>query len=150
MKKENNIIVSSDHAGYALKNKILEHNFKNEISFEDLGPQNEESVDYPDYAHNLSQRINEGIYKRGILICGTGIGMSIVANRYENVRAALCLDEKMSKLAREHNNANIIVLGSRLISFEQAIKCLHSFFFTNFEKGRHELRIRKFNKLKQK
>tara|TARA_E500000331_G_C17092145_1_gene641587 strand:+ start:23 stop:466 length:444 start_codon:yes stop_codon:yes gene_type:complete len=145
-KKEENIIIASDHAGFFLKKKILEYSFENFIFFEDLGPQNEQSVDYPDYAHKLSEKVNKGLYKKGILICGTGIGMSIVANRYENVRAALCLDEKMSKLAREHNNANIIVLGSRLISFEQTIKCLNSFFFTDFEKGRHELRIRKFNK----
>ena len=81
----------------------------------------------------------------GVLICGSGVGMSIVANRYRNVRAALCINENMAKLSRQHNDANIIVLGSRLISFEQAIKCLEGFFFTNFEKGRHIARINKLN-----
>ncbi|MDC3091502.1 ribose 5-phosphate isomerase B [Rickettsiales bacterium] len=139
------IIIASDHAGYDLKKKIINHDFKDNIYFEDLGAFNDESVDYPDYAHNLGKKINLNYCKKGILICGTGIGMSMVANRYENVRAALCLNEKMAKLSREHNNANVIVLGSRLISFEQAIKCLNSFFSNEFEKGRHELRIKKFN-----
>ena len=146
-KKEENIIIASDHAGFFLKKKILEYSFENFIFFEDLGPQNEQSVDYPDYAHKLSEKVNKGLYKKGILICGTGIGMSIVANRYENVRAALCLNEKMSKLAREHNNANLIVLGSRLISEQLAIKCLKCFFSENFAEGRHKFRLKKFNNI---
>ena len=127
MKNKEKIIISSDHAGYELKEKIINHDFEDNICLEDLGPFDNESVDYPDYANKLGKKIDSGFCKKGILICGTGIGMSIVANRYENVRAALCLNEKMAKLAIEHNNANVIVLGSRLISFEQAIKCLNSF-----------------------
>jgi len=148
MKIKEKIIIASDHAGYDLKKKIINYDFEDNICLEDLGPFNDESVDYPDYAHNLSKKINSDSYKKGILICGTGIGMSMVANRYENVRAALCLNKKMAKLAREHNNANVIVLGSRLISFEQAIKCLNSFLSSEFEKGRHELRIKKFSNYK--
>ena len=139
------IIVSSDHAGFILKKKILEFKYDNELIFIDLGPFSEDSVDYPDFAHNLSKDINCGKYSSGILICGSGIGMSIVANRYENVRAALCLNHEMARLSRQHNDANVLVLGSRLISFEQAIKCLEGFFFTNFEKGRHIARINKLN-----
>ena len=139
------IIIGSDHAGYDLKSYILNFKFKKKIFFTDIGANSSLSVDYPDIAHTLAFKVNRGDFKLGILICGSGVGMSIVANRYENIRAALCLDEKMSKLARQHNDANIIVLGSRLISFSQAIKCLNTFVLTSFEKGRHELRIRKFN-----
>jgi ribose 5-phosphate isomerase B len=148
MKNKEKIIISSDHAGYELKEKIINHDFEDNICLEDLGPFDNESVDYPDYANKLGKKIDSGFCKKGILICGTGIGMSIVANRYENVRAALCLNEKMAKLAIEHNNANVIVLGSRLISFEQAIKCLNSFLSSEFKKGRHELRIKKFSNYK--
>lgn len=148
MKNKEKIIISSDHAGYELKEKIINHDFEDNICIEDLGPFDNESVDYPDYANKLGKKIDSGFCKKGILICGTGIGMSIVANRYENVRAALCLNEKMAKLAIEHNNANVIVLGSRLISFEQAIKCLISFLSSEFKKGRHELRIKKFSNYK--
>ena len=141
------IIIGSDHAGYKLKKKILNYNFGKNILFYDIGTDNEDSVDYPDYGNKLSKKINSGDYGKGILICGSGIGMSIVANRYKNVRAALCFDEKMSILAREHNDANIIVFGSRLISFQQVIKCIQSFISTKFENGRHAVRIKKINNL---
>ena len=143
LKKE--IIIGSDHAGFELKKKIINFNFEKK-SFFDVGCFSNKSIDYPDIAHVLSKQVNDGDYKTGILICGSGIGMSMVSNKYENVRAALCLDENMAKLARQHNNANILVLGSRLISDELAIKCLISFFSTNFENGRHKVRIRKFKK----
>ena len=142
------IIIGCDHAGYQLKKKILNYNFKKNIVFEDIGTYSEDSVDYPDYANKLSKKINIGDYEIGILICGSGVGMSIVANRYENVRAALCFDEKMSRLAREHNDANIIVFGSRLISFQEAIKCIFCFITTKFENGRHAVRIKKINNFK--
>ena len=145
--KNEKIIIGSDHAGYQLKKKILNYNFENNILFYDIGTHNEDSVDYPDYGNKLSEKINCGDYEKGILICGSGVGMSIVANRYKNVRAALCFDEKMSILAREHNDANIIVFGSRLISFQQVIKCIQSFISTKFENGRHAVRINKINNL---
>ena len=140
-----NVIIGSDHAGFELKLKIIENKFKEKINFIDVGTFTRESVDYPDYGKLVAQKVDSGKFLVGVLICGSGVGMSIVANRYKNVRAALCINENMAKLSRQHNDANIIVLGSRLISFEQAIKCLEGFFFTNFEKGRHIARINKLN-----
>ena len=138
------ILIASDHAGYKLK-KILIEELEGEIKFEDLGPFSENSVDYPDYAKKLSKKIDLKNDLVGVLICGSGIGMSIVANRFKNVRAALCMNNKMSILARQHNNANILVLGSRLISEQEAIKCLLVFLKTNYEGGRHQARLDKFN-----
>ena len=140
----NKVLIASDHAGFNLK-KILIEELQGEIKFEDLGPFSENSVDYPDYAKKLSKRIDLKNDLVGVLICGSGIGMSIVANRFKNVRAALCMDYKMSILARQHNNANILVLGSRLISEQEAIKCLLVFLKTNYEGGRHQARLDKFN-----
>ena len=140
----NNILIASDHAGFKLK-KILIEELQAEIKFEDLGPFSENSVDYPDYAKKLSKKIDLKNDLVGVLICGSGIGMSMVANRFKNVRAALCMNNKMSILARQHNNANILVLGSRLISEQEAIKCLLVFLKTNYEGGRHQARLDKFN-----
>ena len=140
----NEILIASDHAGYKLK-KILIQELQGEIKFDDLGPFSEDSVDYPDYARKLSKKIDLKKDLLGVLICGSGIGMSMVANRFKNVRAALCMDNKMSILARQHNNANILVLGSRLISCEEAIKCFTMFFKSEFEGGRHQARLEKFN-----
>ena len=138
------VLIASDHAGFNLK-KILIEEFQGEIKFEDLGPFSENSVDYPDYAKKLSKKIDLKNDLFGVLICGSGIGMSMVANRFKNVRAALCMNNKMSILARQHNNANILVLGSRLISEQEAIKCLLVFLKTNYEGGRHQARLDKFN-----
>ena len=140
----NEILIASDHAGYNLK-KILIQELQGEIKFDDLGPFSEDSVDYPDYAKKLSKKIDLKKDLLGVLICGSGIGMSMVANRFKNVRAALCMNNKMSMLARQHNNANILVLGSRLISEQEAIKCLLVFLKTNYEGGRHQARLDKFN-----
>ena len=141
------ILIASDHAGFHLKEELKKH-FKSEHEFMDLGSNSSDSVDYPDYAHILSQKISESKDSFGILICGSGIGMSMVANRYKDVRAALCLNEKMAQLSREHNNANVLVLGSRLISCEEAIKCLIMFFKSKFEGNRHQARLDKFNDVK--
>ena len=140
----NKVLIASDHAGFKLK-KILIEELQGEIKFEDLGPFSENSVDYPDYAKKLSKKIDLKNDLVGVLICGSGIGMSMVANRFKNVRAALCMNNKMSILARQHNNANILVLGSRLISEQEAIKCLLVFLKTNYEGGRHQARLDKFN-----
>ena len=140
----NEILIASDHAGYNLK-KILIQELQGEIKFDDLGPFSEDSVDYPDYAKKLSKKIDLKNDLIGVLICGSGIGMSMVANRFKNVRAALCMNNKMSIIARQHNNANILVLGSRLISEQEAIKCLLVFLKTNYEGGRHQARLDKFN-----
>ena len=138
------ILIASDHAGFRLK-KILIEEFQGKLKFDDLGPFSENSVDYPDYAKKLSKKIDINVDQMGVLICGSGIGMSMVANRFKNVRAALCMNKKMSKLARQHNNANILVLGSRLISQQEAIKCLLVFVKTNYEGGRHQARLDKLN-----
>ena len=140
----NEILIASDHAGYKLK-KILIQELQGEIKFDDLGPFSEDSVDYPDYARKLSKKIDLKKDLLGVLICGSGIGMSMVANRFKNVRAALCMNNEMSSLARQHNDANILVLGSRLISEQEAIKCLLVFLKTNYEGGRHQARLDKFN-----
>ena len=140
----NNVLIASDHAGFKLKKTLIEE-LQGEIKFEDLGPFSENSVDYPDYARKLSKQIDLKKDLIGVLICGSGIGMSMVANRFKNVRAALCINNKMSMLARQHNNANILVLGSRLISEQEAIKCLLVFLKTNYEGGRHQARLDKFN-----
>ena len=140
----NNVLIASDHAGFKLKKTLIEE-LQGEIKFEDLGPFSESSVDYPDYARKLSKQIDLKKDLIGVLICGSGIGMSMVANRFKNVRAALCINNKMSMLARQHNNANILVLGSRLISEQEAIKCLLVFLKTNYEGGRHQARLDKFN-----
>ena len=137
------IAIASDHAGYELKRQLKEFFVK--INFIDVGTFSEESVDYPDYAKKLSKIIDSNNNSIGVLICGSGIGMSMVANRFKNVRAALCMNNKMSMLARQHNNANILVLGSRLISEQEAIKCLLVFLKTNYEGGRHQARLDKFN-----
>lgn len=143
------ILIANDHAGFELKKKILNFNFDEKFIFLNLGCDTNDPVDYPDLAHLLSSKINRQEYKNGILICGSGIGMSMVSNRYKNVRAALCLNENMAKLAIKHNNANILVLGSRLISSELAIKCLITFFSNRFEGGRHKNRIEMINTLKK-
>ncbi len=140
----NKVLIASDHAGFKLKQILIEE-LQGEITFEDLGPFSENSVDYPDYAKKLSKKIDLKNDLVGVLICGSGIGMSMVANRFKNVRAALCMNNKMSILARQHNDANILVLGSRLISEQEAIKCLLVFLKTNYEGGRHQARLDKFN-----
>ena len=142
------IVIASDHAGFDLKEQLVKY-FKNDYKFVDLGTGSLDSTDYPDFAHKLSKKVSKNDVF-GVLICGSGIGMSIVANRYKKVRAALCLNEEMARLSREHNNANVLVLGSRLISLEEAIKCLCIFFSTDFEGGRHQARLEKFNNVESK
>ena len=141
------ISIASDHAGFQLKEDLKKH-FKNDYDFNDYGTDSSESVDYPDFAHRLAEQISVKKESFGVLICGSGIGMSMVKNRYKYVRAALCLNENMARLSREHNNANVLVLGSRLISWEEAIKCFIMFFKSNFEGNRHQARLDKFNNVK--
>ena len=143
MNNRNKIIIGSDHAGFEMKHSIISN--LSDIEFDDIGTDSDESVDYPDYAHNVVKGILSNSYSFGILICGSGIGMSMSANRVKDIRAALCLNSKMAELARQHNDANILVLGSRLISVSEAIKCLLVFLNTKFEGGRHQGRLNKFN-----
>ncbi len=137
------MLISSDHAGFDLKQKIKDYLVKKKFKVIDCGPLSNNSVDYPDYAKKLVKKISTSKY--GILICGTGIGMSIVANRYKKVRASLVFDKKTAKLAREHNNSNVLVLGSRVTNEINALNIVNIFFKTKFLKGRHARRVKKFN-----
>ena len=137
------IFISSDHAGFKLKETIKSYLFKKKLIFQDLGPLNNARVDYPDFAHKVARRVKVSKNNVGILVCGSGIGMSIVANRHKNIRAAQCFNLKSTKLSRLHNDANIITLGSRLLTKKNALNCISVFLNTKFEGGRHSKRIRK-------
>ena len=137
------ILIASDHAGYKLKEIIKKYLSKKKIKVLDLGISKFMKADYPDYAHKLSKKINLNKKLTGILVCGSGIGMGMVANKYKNVRAALCYNQKSAKLSRLHNNANIITLGSRLTKKNVALKCINVFLNTKFEGGRHTKRLKK-------
>ena len=138
-----NIFLSSDHAGYNLKEKIKLHLDKKKIKYTDLGPFNDSKVDYPDYAHKVAKKVKTNKKHAGILVCGSGMGMNIVANRHKNIRAAQCFNLKSTKLSRLHNDANIITLGSRLLTEKNALNCVSVFLNTKFEGGRHSKRIKK-------
>jgi len=137
------ICIASDHAGYNLKEKIKYFLIKKNISTTDLGPNNTKSVDYPDFAKKVSRRIILNKSDLGILICGSGTGMSLSANKIKGIRAAVCYSLKSTRLSRQHNNANVICLGSRLISSEIALNLVNVFLKTEFEKGRHLKRVKK-------
>ena len=137
------IFISSDHAGYNLK-ELIKKKFKKKYKFQDLGTNNSKnSVNYPDYAHKLCKKVGTNSKNMGILVCGSGIGMSMAANRHKKIRAAACYSVKNTKLSRLHNNANIITLGSRLTKKNIAFKCVEIFMNTKFEGGRHKKRVNK-------
>ena len=137
------IFISSDHAGFKLKEEIKSHLSKKKISFKDMGPFNNDRVDYPDYAHKVARKVKTNKNNVGILVCGSGMGMNIAANRHKNIRAAQCFNLKSTKLSRLHNDANIITLGSRLLSKKLALSCVITLLNTKFEGGRHLKRIKK-------
>jgi len=137
------IFISSDHAGFKLKEIIKKYLSKKKMNYQDLGPVNDAKVDYPDYAHRVAKKVKMNKNNRGILICGSGTGMNIVANKYKNIRAAQCFNLKSTKLSRLHNDANIITLGSRLLSTKNALNFVSLFLNTKFEGGRHSKRIKK-------
>ena len=136
------ILIASDHAGFNLKKNIIQKFFKKQ-KIVDIGPSSDKSVDYPDYARKLSKKISSNNGSFGILICGSGMGMSITANKNKKIRAALCYSIKNTKLSRLHNNANIITLGERLINKKKAFNLIKVFLSTKFEGGRHLRRIKK-------
>ena len=136
---EKKFYIASDHAGFALKSKLCEH-FK---SLVDLGTNSEESVDYPDFAHKLTTEVLKEASNLGILICGTGVGMSMAANRVKGIRAGLVSNNEIARLIRQHNNANVLVLPGRFMDEEEAIKSVKNFIETEFEAGRHQARIDK-------
>ena len=137
------IIIASDHAGYSLKEYVKKYLSKKNFILKDVGTRSKDRVDYPVYAHRLSKIIKKNDNTTGILICGSGQGMIMTANKHKNIRAALCYDVKSTKLSRLHNDANIITLGSRLVSKKNAIKYINIFLKTKFEGGRHKKRIGK-------
>ena len=137
------IFISSDHAGFKLKVIIKKYLDKKKYVYTDLGPNNDSKVDYPDYAHKVAKKVKINKNHFGILICGSGMGMNITANRHKNIRAAQCFNLKSTKLSRLHNDANIITLGSRLLTKKNALNCVSIFLDTKFEGGRHAKRIKK-------
>ena len=145
MKNESPIAVGSDHAGFALKEFVKDYLTGAGFTVEDCGTFSEESVDYTDYGIQVAQKISNGEFERGILICGTGLGMSMVANRFKHVRAALCHDIFSAMMSRRHNDANILVLGGRVIGSELAREIVQTWLKTPFEDGRHRRRIEKFD-----
>ena len=137
------IFISSDHAGYNLKEQIKKK-FLKKYKFQDLGTDSSKiSVNYPDYAHKLCKKVGNNSSNMGILVCGSGMGMSMAANRHKKIRAAVCYSVKNAKLSRLHNNANVITLGSRLTKKDTAFKCIEVFMKTKFEGGRHKKRVMK-------
>ena len=137
------IAIASDHAGYELKRQLKE--FFVNISFIDVGTFSEESVDYPDYAHKAIEQYNQGNCEKVILICGSGNGIQMTANKYKNIRCGLCWDPEIAQLARSHNNVNVIAMPARYISFNTAKEIVQTFLETPFEGGRHQKRIDKIN-----
>lgn len=137
------ILIASDHAGFALK-ETLEAELKAlGYDVEDLGPQSDASTDYADYAHPLAERVSNGDVKRGVLLCGTGLGMSYAANRHANVRAALAWSPEIAALAREHNDANVLVLPARFVGADEGRAILKAWLDTPFAGGRHARRVAK-------
>jgi ribose 5-phosphate isomerase B len=138
------ILIGNDHAGYSLKLSIIK-NLEDKYEIFDKGSYSDESVDYPDYASIIAKEIQSEKGDLGILICGTGNGVCMTANKFKGIRAVICWNEEIAKLAKQHNNANIICIPSRFIKVEEAMKIIESFILEKFEGGRHERRIKKIN-----
>lgn len=144
------IIIGSDHGGFTLKEHIKEFLQSQNIPYEDLGTFSEESVDYPDYAIKVAQAVANDPSTQGILCCGTGIGMSIAANKVKGIRAALCQDLFCAQMSRRHNDANILCLGARVIDKELALKIVQTFLTTKFDGGRHSNRLNKIHEIEKR
>ena len=139
------IVIGCDHAGFELKSKIINHLLEKGFDVEDMGCYSEDSIDYADYAHPVASKVEENIEVKGILICGSGNGINMTANKHQGVRSALCWTPEISKLAREHNDANILTLPGRFVSEELALEIVDVFLSTDFEGGRHLNRINKIS-----
>ena len=139
----NKIFLSSDHAGFELKEKVKSFLIDNNFEYEDLGCSSQEPVDYPDFAKLLSKKIKDKNNSMGILFCGTGIGISMAANRFPHIRAALCTSIEMASKSRKHNDANVLALGGRILEAKIAMEIVKEFLQTDFEAGRHSLRVDK-------
>jgi ribose 5-phosphate isomerase B len=142
---EKRVAIASDHAGVALKEVLKKEIEQLGYVPEDLGTNTLDSVDYPDFADKLAESIKQGKAEKGVLICGTGIGISIAANRHKEIRAALCHNELTAKLSREHNDANVLALGARVVDEATAKTCVKTFLTTAFEGGRHQKRVEKLS-----
>lgn len=141
------IAIASDHAGYEYKEIVKSYLKDLGYDYEDFGTDSKNPVDYPDYAHTVSKKIKQGVFKRGILICGTGIGMSLAANRHSGIRAAVCESVEAAKYSRLHNDANILCLGARITPIEKIKEIVKVFLETEFEDGRHTQRINKIENI---
>ncbi len=139
------IAIGADHAGYEMKSHVVEWLTPLVEELKDLGTGSEASVDYPDFAHAVAGEVEKGNYEIGILICGTGIGVDMTANKHQGIRSALCWNKEVSTLAKSHNNANVICLPGRFISKEESQEILSAFLKTKFEGGRHSRRIDKIS-----
>ena len=141
--KVNKVFIASDHAGFTLKESIKKFLIRRKKKVLDLGPNSNNSVDQPDYAHRLSRKIKNNNREIGILVCGSGIGMDMTANKHKNIRAALCYNALSTKLSRQHNNANVVCIPARFIDLDLAKRIVNTFIETNFEGGRHQRRVDK-------
>lgn len=144
------VAIGCDHAGVALKNEITPILKELAVDWEDVGTKTEESVDYPDFGEKVSELVSNGKMERGILICGTGIGMSIVANKFPGVRAALCSEAFSATMSRLHNDANLLVLPGRIIDGKTAAEIVKVWFATPFEGGRHQRRLDKIKEIESR
>jgi ribose 5-phosphate isomerase B len=147
---EEKIIIAADHGGYSLKEALKPHLTEMGLVVTDAGTDSDQAVDYPDFGGKAAGAVSTGLFPRGILICGSGLGMSIVANRFPGIRAALCLDEETARLSRMHNDANILVLAGRKTDPETALRIVRTWLTTPFEGGRHQKRLDKIRKMESK
>lgn len=145
--KEKVIPIASDHGGYEVKKYLVEKLRSQGYQLEDMGTHSGESVDYPDYMHKLASAINKGEYETGIILCGSGNGAAITANKYPNVRAAIAWKRELAELGRQHNNANILSIPGRFVTEEVALELTEAFLTTDFEGGRHARRVEKIPKI---
>ena len=140
-----NIAIAADHAGFELKEKIKEMLAAKGFTIKDYGTDSRESVDYPDYIHPLAKDVESGNQDLGVIICGSGNGVNMTANKYKGIRSALCWEKEIAEMARQHNNANIVALPARYISEAVAEECVEAFVSTDFEGGRHQRRVEKIS-----
>ena len=139
--KDNKITIGSDHAGYELKLKVIEHLKERGIEAIDVGTYSTDSCDYPDFAHAVCKNVQDGVTELGILVCGTGIGMSMAANKHKGIRAAACSDTFSARLTRMHNDANVLCFGERVVGMGLAIDLVDNFIDADFEGGKHQRRV---------
>jgi ribose 5-phosphate isomerase B len=144
------VIIGADHAGYKAKEALKDELKHLGVDYEDVGAHSEESSDYPDFAKRVADAVSVGEYERGLLVCGTGIGMAMAANKVRGVRAAVCHDVETAMLSREHNNANVLTLGARVLSVEQMKEIVRTFLQTEFIGGRHERRVNKIREIEER